>query len=43
MLTSDLIVVQGIVLFVALVYVLLNVAIDIGYGYIDPRVRKRAA
>jgi peptide/nickel transport system permease protein len=42
-LTSDLVVVQGIVLFVALVYVVLNVAIDIGYGYIDPRVRKRAA
>jgi peptide/nickel transport system permease protein len=42
-LSSDLIVVQGIVLFVALVYVSINMGLDVAYGYLDPRVRKRAA
>jgi peptide/nickel transport system permease protein len=40
---SDLVVVQGIVLFIALAYVLINVALDILYGYLDPRVRAVAA
>jgi len=42
-LTSDLVVVQGIVLFIALTYVAINVLIDVSYGYLDPRVRKRWA
>ena len=38
----DVIVVQGIVAFVAVVYVLLNTLVDVGYGYLDPRVRREA-
>jgi peptide/nickel transport system permease protein len=30
---------QGFVLFIAFVYVLLNLAIDLAYGLIDPRIR----
>lgn len=32
-------VVQGTVLFIALVYVLVNLAVDLLYGYLDPRIR----
>lgn len=42
-LNSDLIVVQGIVLLVATVFVLANLLIDLAYGYLDPRVRKGVA
>ena len=35
----DLPVVQGVVLFVASVIVLINVAVDILYGFLDPRIR----
>lgn len=35
----DFAVIQGIVLFVALVYVLINLVVDLLYGVIDPRVR----
>lgn len=38
----DVIVVQGVVAFVAVAYVLLNTLVDIGYGYLDPRVRREA-
>jgi peptide/nickel transport system permease protein len=31
--------IQGFVLFAGLVYVLVNFAIDVGYGWLDPRVR----
>jgi peptide/nickel transport system permease protein len=31
--------VQGFVLFIAVVYVLINLAIDLAYGIIDPRIR----
>lgn len=31
--------VQGIVLFAAVIYVLVNLSVDIIYGYLDPRVR----
>ncbi|MCD4533078.1 ABC transporter permease [Nocardioides sp. cx-169] len=41
-LNSDLIVVQGIVLLVALAFVVANILIDLAYGYLDPRVRKGA-
>ncbi|MGE0878423.1 MAG: ABC transporter permease [Acidimicrobiia bacterium] len=34
-------VVQGAVLVVAVFYVLINVAVDIAYAYLDPRIRRR--
>jgi peptide/nickel transport system permease protein len=37
---KDFRVVQGAVLVVALFYVLLNVAVDISYAYLDPRIRR---
>ncbi len=37
--TSDFNALQGFVLLIAVVYVLLNLAIDLAYGVIDPRVR----
>ncbi|GAA3138230.1 ABC transporter permease [Rhodococcus sp. (in: high G+C Gram-positive bacteria)] len=36
----DVITVQGIVVFIALVYVVVNMLVDISYGFLDPRVRK---
>jgi peptide/nickel transport system permease protein len=32
-------VLQGYILFIALIYALINLAVDVGYGVIDPRVR----
>jgi peptide/nickel transport system permease protein len=32
--------VQGVVAFIAIVFVLINTLVDIGYGLIDPRVRR---
>jgi len=32
-------VVQGVVLFVASVIVMINVAVDLLYGFLDPRIR----
>jgi peptide/nickel transport system permease protein len=40
-LDKDLPVVQGAVLLIAVVYVLINAVVDVGYGYLDPRVRRR--
>lgn len=37
----DLIMVQGIVVFVALAYVFINLLVDVLYGVIDPRIRVR--
>lgn len=37
----DLVTVQGIVVFVALAYVLINLLVDVLYGVIDPRIRVR--
>lgn len=34
--------VQGVVLFVAAAYVLINAAVDLAYTYLDPRIRLRA-
>lgn len=34
-------IVQGAVLVVAVFYVLLNVLVDVGYAYLDPRIRRR--
>jgi peptide/nickel transport system permease protein len=39
----DVITVQGVVAFVAVVYVGVNTMVDVSYGLIDPRVRKAAA
>ena len=39
----DLIMVQGVVVFIAVVYVVINTIVDLSYGLIDPRVRKVAA
>jgi peptide/nickel transport system permease protein len=35
----DYIVVQGLGLLVALIYVIVNLVVDISYGFLDPRVR----
>jgi peptide/nickel transport system permease protein len=40
---KDVPVIQGIVMFIALVYVFLNLAVDLAYSYLDPRVRLRRA
>jgi peptide/nickel transport system permease protein len=32
-------VLQGYILFIALIYALINLAVDVAYGVIDPRVR----
>ena len=37
--SKDVPVVQGTVMFVAIVYVFLNMAVDLAYSYLDPRVR----
>lgn len=39
LLNRDFAMAQGVVLFVATVYVLLNIAIDLAYGWLDPRIR----
>jgi peptide/nickel transport system permease protein len=38
----DIVTVQGVVVFVAVVYVLVNTLVDLAYQLIDPRVRKAA-
>jgi len=38
---KDYTIVQGIVLFVAVVYVLVNLLVDILYGFLDPRIHYR--
>jgi peptide/nickel transport system permease protein len=37
--SRDIIMLQGVVTFVAIAYVLLNTLVDVGYGLLDPRVR----
>ena len=39
--TLDFAVLQGFILFIAVVYALVNLAVDVGYGIIDPRLRTR--
>jgi ABC-type dipeptide/oligopeptide/nickel transport system permease component len=39
MLRRDFPVAQGVILFSAVVYVLVNLAVDIVYVYLDPRIR----
>lgn len=38
--TRDMITVQGTVAFIAVAYVLINMCVDVSYGFLDPRVRK---
>ena len=40
---GDLVMVQGVVLFIAVVYVVVNTIVDLSYGFLDPRVRRRGA
>ena len=40
-LSRDYIVIQGATLFVAFVYVFVNLVVDISYAYLDPRIRLR--
>jgi peptide/nickel transport system permease protein len=42
-LSKDVAVVQGVVMLVAIVYVVVNTLVDVTYGYLDPRVRVRKA
>ena len=39
--TLDIAVLQGYILFIAVVYELVNLVVDLGYGFIDPRQRTR--
>jgi peptide/nickel transport system permease protein len=39
---KDFITVQGIAIFIALAYVFINIVVDIGYGILDPRIRRRS-
>ncbi len=39
--TLDFAVLQGFILFIAVVYALVNLVVDLGYGFIDPRLRTR--
>jgi peptide/nickel transport system permease protein len=41
--SKDLITVQGVVAVVAISYLLINVAVDLVYGFLDPRIRVSAA
>jgi peptide/nickel transport system permease protein len=36
-------VIQGAVLFMAILFVLVNLVVDISYGFIDPRIRGEGA
>lgn len=38
----DVITVQGVVVFVSVIYIVINTFVDISYGLLDPRVRKAA-
>ena len=38
-LNKDFPVVQGVVLLIAVVYTLVNLAVDLSYAYFDPRIR----
>lgn len=40
--SKDVPVVQGVVMFIAIAYVIINLLVDFGYRYLDPRVRMKA-
>jgi peptide/nickel transport system permease protein len=37
--TRDYPVLQGFILFIAVIYAIINLAVDVSYSFIDPRVR----
>ena len=37
----DYVVIQGFTLFIAVIYVLVNLVVDVSYGFLDPRIRYR--
>ena len=37
----DYVVIQGFTLFIAFIYVMVNLLVDISYGFLDPRIRQR--
>ena len=37
----DYVVIQGFTLLIAIVYVLVNLVVDVSYGFLDPRIRYR--
>ncbi len=37
----DYVVIQGLTLFIAVIYVLVNLVVDVSYGFLDPRIRYR--
>ena len=37
----DYVVIQGFTLVIAFIYVMVNLLVDISYGYLDPRIRPR--
>ena len=39
--SSDYNLIQGYVLWIALIYMVINLIVDISYNYIDPRLRLR--
>ena len=41
--TRDFVIVQGVVLFVATAFVLVNFIVDMLYGVLDPRIRRGRA
>jgi peptide/nickel transport system permease protein len=41
--SKDIPVVQGVVMFIAMLYVVLNMIVDLAYAYLDPRVRLQRA
>lgn len=38
--SKDMPVVQGVVFFTAIIYVLVNLAVDVSYSFVDPRIRR---
>jgi peptide/nickel transport system permease protein len=38
---KDIPAVQGTVLFIAVVYLVINICVDVTYGVLDPRIRER--
>jgi ABC-type dipeptide/oligopeptide/nickel transport system permease component len=38
-LNKDFPIVQGVVLFIAIIYVLINLVVDVSYAFLDPRIR----
>jgi ABC-type dipeptide/oligopeptide/nickel transport system permease component len=36
---KDFPIVQGAVLFIALIYIIINLLVDLSYAYLDPRIR----